>query len=133
MHEYVGTAIPINSQHGIILQNEEDIIAYNDEGYATLKSDDLWKCQKIATLHFCRDIISSVKPISQMKDTCFGTLKAGRYDELMDKCHDTLRITNLKDELKRISKNTFVIYSKKTIISDIPLSLQENPPKIRSS
>ena len=130
MYEYVGTAIPINSQHGIILQNEEDIIAYNDEGYATLKSDDLWKCQKIATVHFCRDIISSVKPISQMKDTCFGALKAGKYDELMDKCHDTLRITNLKDELKRISKNTFVIYSKEPSSVTFPCLTKKPPQKL---
>ena len=112
MYKYVDTAIPITNTHGMILENDEDIIAYNDEEYVTLKSDDLWKCQKIATVNFCRDIISSVKPISQMKDTCFGALKAGKYDELMDKCHDTLRITNLKDEVRRISKNTFVILLK---------------------
>ena len=34
MYKYVGTAIPINSQHGMILQNEQDIIAYNDESYS---------------------------------------------------------------------------------------------------
>ena len=133
MYKYVDTAIPITNTHGMILENDEDIIAYNDEEYVTLKSDDLWKCQEIATVHFCRDIISSVKPISQMKDTCFGALKAGRYDELMDKCHDTLRITNLKDELKRISKNTFVIYSKEPSSVTFPCLTKNPPPKIRSS
>ena len=57
MHKYVGTAIPINSQYGMILENNHDIIAYNDEEYVTLSSKELWKCQKLATVHFCRDII----------------------------------------------------------------------------
>ena len=65
-----------------------------------------------------------------MKDTCFGTLKAGRYDELMDKCHDTLRITNLKDELKRISKNTFVIYSKEPSSVTFPCLTKKPPQKL---
>ena len=57
MHKYVGTAIPINSQYGMILENYHDIIAYNDEEYVTLSSKELWKCQKLANVYFCRDII----------------------------------------------------------------------------
>ena len=41
MYKYVDTAIPITNTHGMILENDEDIIAYNDEEYVTLKSDDL--------------------------------------------------------------------------------------------
>ena len=100
-----------SNQLGMILQNEEDIIAYNKENFVTFKSEDLWKCDKIATVHFCRDIISTVKPINQMKETCFGALKAGNYHELTAKCHD-IRIKKLENEVKRISKNTWVIYSK---------------------
>ena len=60
MHKYVGTAIPINSQYGMILENYHDIIAYNDEEYVTLSSKELWKCQKLANVHFCRDIIGKL-------------------------------------------------------------------------
>ena len=46
-----------------------------------------------------------------MKEECLGALKKENYDHLMDKCHD-ISIQILKDEVKRISPNTFVIYAK---------------------
>ena len=58
MHKYIGTTIPITSHHGITLESKEDIIAFSEEKYVTLNSADLWKCPKIATVHFCRDIMS---------------------------------------------------------------------------
>ena len=102
MYKYVGTSIPISKDHGMILENDEDTIAYNDEEFVTLKSEDLWKCEKIATVHFCRDIISSVKPKSRMEETCLGALKAKQYDELPEKCQN-IKIANLKNDVKRIS------------------------------
>ena len=47
-----------------------------------------------------------------MKDECLGALKTEKYDNLMEKCHD-ISIKNLEDEVKRISPNSFVIYSLK--------------------
>ena len=52
MHKYIGTTIPITSHHRITLESKEDIIAFGEEKYVTLKSEDLWKCPKIATVHF---------------------------------------------------------------------------------
>ena len=111
MYKYIGTTIPINDLHGLVLQNKEDIVAYNDEWYVTLKSADLWKCNKISKVHFCRDIISSVKPINRMKDTCFGAIKEAKFDQLLEKCDD-IRIKTLENEVKRVSKNTWVLFSK---------------------
>ena len=128
MYKYVGTSIPISKDHGMILENDEDIIAYNDEEFVTLKSEDLWKCEKIATVHFCRDIISSVKPKSRMEETCLGALKAKQYDELPEKCQN-IKIANLKNDVKRISASTFVIYSMEPSTVEIICLSKKNPDK----
>ena len=105
--------------------------AYNDEEYVTLKSDDLWKCQKIATVHFCRDIISSVKPKSRMEETCLGAIKAEKYGELMDKCQN-VKISNLKNDVKRISESTFVIYSMEESTIEIICLTPGKPREVRN-
>ena len=111
MYKYIGTTIPITNDHGLVLQNKDDVIAYNDERYVTFKSADLWQCPKIAKVYFCPDIISSVKPINKMKNTCFGALKEAKFDQLLEKCDD-IRIKTLKNEVKRITKSTWVLFSK---------------------
>ena len=82
-------------------------------------------------VYFCRDIIDSVKPINRMKEECLGALKTEKYENLMDKCHD-ISIETLKDEVKRISPNTFVIYAKEESKLDITcLSKTENRREVR--
>ena len=126
MHKYIGTTIPITNHHGITLDSKEDIIAYSEEKYVTLKSEDLWKCPKIGTVHFCRDIISSVKPRSRMQDTCLGSIIEGNFHQLLEKCQD-VRIKNLENEAKRISKNAWVLYSKEK--SKIEITCMTKPTK----
>ena len=126
MQKYIGTTIPVSDHHGIVLKNDKDIIAYDDEKYITLKSEDLWKCPKIGTVHFCRDIISSVKPRSRMQDTCLGSIIEGNFHQLLEKCQD-VRIKNLENEAKRISKNAWVLYSKEK--SKIEITCMTKPTK----
>ena len=33
MQKYIGTTIPVSDHHGIVLKNDKDIIAYDDEKY----------------------------------------------------------------------------------------------------
>ena len=46
-----------------------------------------------------------------MKDTCFGAIKEAKFDQLLEKCDD-IRIKTLENEVKRVSKNTWVLFSK---------------------
>ena len=75
MIQYTPSQIPISEKLGINIADHHDILAYDSKHFITLQASDLHKCQQIATLHFCNDVINSLKPLDEMKDNCLGSLK----------------------------------------------------------
>ena len=75
MFQYKSSQIPISTNFGISITGHQDILAYSSKYFVTLSSRDLWKCKKLATVHFCKDIVNYLRPISEMSNTCLGSLK----------------------------------------------------------
>ena len=61
-----------------------------------------------------------------MQDTCLGSIIEGNFHQLLEKCQD-VRIKNLENEAKRISKNAWVLYSKEK--SKIEITCMTKPTK----
>ena len=66
-----------------------------------------------------------------MEETCLGAIKAEKYGELMDKCQN-VKISNLKNDVKRISESTFVIYSMVEFTIEIICLTPGKPREVRN-
>ena len=112
MVQYQPSQIPISDQYGMKILGHHDILAYDDEFFVSLHSNDLWKCQKLSTVHFCNSIINSLKPKSQMENNCLGALKLEKPNKIMENCRHK-RLSPLKTDVKRINSHKYMIFSTK--------------------
>ena len=110
MVKYEPSQIPVTDTVGISIKGHHDVLAHNSKFFVTLNSRDLWQCQKFSSVHFCRDIVSSLRPIDDLKETCLGALRRGNSNQIMKTCRNK-KLVPLKFDMPRVESHKFIIYT----------------------
>ena len=110
MLKYEPSQIPVSETVGISITGQHDILALNSKFFVTLNSRDLWQCQKLSSVSFCRDIVSTLRPIDDLKETCLGSLREGNSNQIMKTCRNK-KLVPLKFDMKRVESHRYIIYT----------------------
>ena len=86
---------------------------------------------KLATVHFCTEIVSAVKPISELSTSCLGSLKQNNPNGIMEKC-SSKKLSPLKTDIQRISSHKHIIFSIKDDKAIIVCSSKHRLPTTKS-
>ena len=111
MLKYEPSQIPVSETVGISITGQHDILALNSKFFVTLNSRDLWQCQKLSSVNFCRDIVSTLRPIDDLKETCLGSLREGNSNQIMKTCRNK-KLVPLKFDMKKVESHRYVIYTR---------------------
>ena len=122
MIQYKPSQIPISKNFGMNIAGHHDILAYNSKHFVTLHSNDLWKCQKLATVHFCTEIVNVLKPISELSGSCLESLKEENTNEIMEKCSHQ-KLSPFKTDIKESAATNISFSLLKKIWSLLSVSL----------